>query len=80
MATCTVCIENFNKTNHLACSCNYCKYTVCRSCIQQYLVTIEEDAHCMNCRKKWSREQVDEFVSKTFRNNDLKKKKRNNFI
>jgi hypothetical protein len=72
---CPVCIENYNKTGHLQCICAYCKYSVCRGCIQQYLINIEEDAHCMNCRKKWSREQVDEFVSKTFRNNDLKKRR-----
>jgi hypothetical protein len=73
--TCPICIDPFNLSKRARCKCAYCDYEVCRTCIQTYLITIEEDAHCMNCKKKWSREQVDGFVSKTFRNKDLKKRR-----
>ena len=73
--TCPICIDKFNASTRAKCKCAYCDYETCRKCLQTYLLSIAEDAHCMNCKKKWSREQVDGLVSKTFRNKDLKKRR-----
>jgi len=73
MTTCGVCCERFNKTNHKKVSCPFCDFESCRTCTQTYLLSTSEDAHCMNCKKEFSRDFVDSFCTKRFRNEDYKK-------
>jgi len=73
--SCPICIEKFTKTTRLNCVCPYCNFSVCRACLQQYLLSSSEDPHCMSCKKKWNREMFDSLVSKTFRNNPYKEKR-----
>jgi hypothetical protein len=70
---CSICVENFNKSKHLKCNCPHCDYAFCRKCVQTYILTIELNGiTCMNCKKGWTTDTIDGYVTKTFRNKDLK--------
>ena len=69
---CEVCCEVFNKSSHAQVACPFCPFSACASCHERYLCDTSEDAHCMNCRKGWSREVLvdnftQKFVSKTYK-------------
>ena len=70
--TCVVCCESFNKSNHARVTCPFCDFEVCTGCTERYLCDTAEDAHCMNCRKGWTRETLvdnftQKFVSRTYK-------------
>jgi len=65
MKQCGVCCEPFNKSTRLEVECRYCDFSPCSTCSERYLLETTEDAHCMNCRKGWTREiLVDNFSQK----------------
>lgn len=66
--SCDVCCERFNKTNHKRIDCSFCDLKSCRGCVQRYMLSKLEDAHCMQCRHAWSRRFVDEVTTIKFRN------------
>ena len=47
-------------------------FTSCHRCIQRYILGEIQDPHCMKCKKVWTREFLDEKMSKSFINNELK--------
>ena len=70
--SCAVCCELINKSNHARVKCPFCDFDACTGCSERYLCDTSEDAHCMNCRKGWSRETLvdnftQKFVSKTYK-------------
>ena len=72
MSECSICIEPFNKTKRSKVNCPYCLYDVCTTCTEKYLCETPDDAHCMSCRKAWSREILtnnfsQKFISKTYK-------------
>ena len=69
---CQVCDEVFNKSTHAPVKCSFCDYKSCTGCNERYLLDTSQDAHCMSCRKGWSREILTtnftyKFVSKTYK-------------
>ena len=69
---CEVCCEPFNKSTRAQIECPYCPFNACSACHERYLCDTTEDAHCMACRKGWSREILvnnftQKFVSKTYK-------------
>ena len=71
---CSVCIEKFGKTaSKKRATCPYCDIKACVKCTQIYLVGTHEDAHCMGCRKGWSREVLDSFAMLTWIDDNYKK-------
>lgn len=73
MTECSICVEVFNKTVHTICVCPHCNYSFCRKCIQTYILTIESySISCMNCKKNWTVDTIDSYITKTFLNNQLK--------
>ena len=72
MSQCGVCCEPFNKSSRLEVECRYCDFRPCSTCSERYLLETAEDAHCMNCRKGWTREALvdnfsQKFVSRTYK-------------
>lgn len=73
MTECNVCVEKYNKTVHLKCDCPHCGYASCRKCIQEYMLTVEAyTIPCMSCKKHWTIDTVDNFITKSFRTHELK--------
>ena len=70
--SCDVCCELVNKSNHALVTCPFCPFGACVTCHERYLCDTTEDAHCMSCRKGWSRETLvdnftQKFVSRTYK-------------
>lgn len=74
---CSICIEKFNKSNNKQVKCSYCDYLMCRSCVQTYLISTVDDPHCLNCKKAWNREFVDNAITKVYRTKDFKTHREN---
>lgn len=73
MKNCDVCCDVFNKSTRAPISCPYCPFRACSGCSERYLVETSDDAHCMACRKGWSREILvnnfsRKFISQTYKN------------
>lgn len=69
---CDVCCESFNRSTHIKVRCPYCPFSACSACSERYLCDTTGDAHCMACRKGWSREILvdnfsQKFVTKTWK-------------
>lgn len=69
---CQVCDEIFNKSNHAHVKCPFCDFDSCTDCNERYLLDTTQDAHCMSCRKGWTRETLSsnftqKFVSKKYK-------------
>ena len=70
---CPVCRDGYNITNHKRVSCAFCDYSCCRRCVQTYLLSTVQDAHCMSCKHLWNREFIDSVCTKSFRNGEYRK-------
>jgi hypothetical protein len=69
---CEVCTEPFTLSIRRKVDCPYCEFSACAQCHARYLTGTTEYAHCMNCRKGWSREILvsqftNVFVNKTYK-------------
>jgi len=56
---CSICTEKFNKSTHSQVGCQVCNVTCCSSCVERYLISSTENAHCMSCRGAWNREMLE---------------------
>lgn len=70
--TCEVCTEKFTTAIRRKIDCSFCDYSACSQCHQRYLLGSSEYAHCMSCRKGWTREILhreftDAFVNKQYK-------------
>lgn len=54
--SCDVCCDGFNRSSRSKITCPYCPFSACSGCSERYLLETTQDAHCMSCRKSWSRE------------------------
>lgn len=70
--SCAICTEPYNKVSHKKIMCSYCPFTSCHRCIQTYILSQIQDPHCMDCKKIWTREFIDDKLSKLFINTELK--------
>lgn len=63
---CPICCDDIVENTSNIVKCHFCSYETCVPCAQQYLLQTIETAHCMNCRKGWTREFMLEQFSKKF--------------
>lgn len=63
---CPICCDDIVENTSNIVKCHFCTYETCVPCAQQYLLQTIETAHCMNCRKGWTREFMLEQFSKKF--------------
>ena len=69
--SCNICAEKYNKTSRKSVKC-VCDFECCRFCIKTYLLSKNEDAHCMSCKVVWNRTFMAENFEKTFMTNDYR--------
>jgi hypothetical protein len=72
MACCCICCEKFNKSNRLKILCCYCEFENCRECFNKYTLDTFQDPHCMNCKKAFTKDFLNENCTAAFINKDLK--------
>ena len=72
--TCTICFDSFTAALRKCTTCAYCDASVCRICLQQYLlVDTATEPNCPSCRKSWDRDFLNENLTAAFRNGPFKK-------
>ncbi len=64
---CAVCCE---KVKLFSCEC---KFECCRQCIRTYLSEQIQEPHCMNCKKGWEPEFLEEVIGKSYTSTIFKK-------
>lgn len=72
MDECNICCEKFNKSNHKQIDCGFCDLSCCRTCVQHYLLSSIQDAHCLKCKHAWDRDFIYKNCTKSFRNGEYK--------
>lgn len=63
---CAVCVETLNKSTRSPIVCPFCSYTCCKQCVETYVLSCRENAHCMNCRKQFSRFVMADLFTQSF--------------
>ena len=66
---CTICSNTYTAVLRRRITCNSCKVVSCYKCIEQYLLSRHEDAHCFNCRVNYNQEFLYNICTKTFLQN-----------
>jgi len=61
MQSCPICTAAYTGVVRRKIACPSCRYAVCQSCVQQYLLSALGEPACMKpeCRRPWSREFLD---------------------
>jgi len=63
---CVVCRERFTSILRKKALCKFCQASACSKCIEQYLLTRHEDAHCLHCRVNYTDATLFEICTKTY--------------
>ena len=67
---CAVCFDTFNKSTRAKTSCPGCAVSICRTCLQTYVIgDIRDSPPCVNpdCTHVWDRDFLDFQFTRTFR-------------
>jgi len=64
--TCSVCASNYTAIIRKKIVCKFCTKDTCSKCIEQYLLSRHEDAHCLHCRVNYNDETLYEICTKTY--------------
>lgn len=74
---CSICLTSTNKSTRSPVTCFKCETTVCRACIQQYLLQdATAEPACPECRTAWPQEFQVDHLTASFRNGPLKAHRR----
>ena len=68
--SCSVCMDEFNKSTRARTECPHCHVGICRTCLQTYILQdISDTSRCVNveCSQGWSREFLDGEFTRSFR-------------
>ena len=73
MNQCSICCEDTKSFSEI--KCVFCEYITCNSCTKRYILDPDTDrnAHCMNCKREWSRGILINYFSKSWVNKDYSK-------
>lgn len=63
---CVVCSDRFTAIIRKKTSCTFCKASTCSKCVEHYLLTRHEDAHCLHCRVNYNDTSLQEICTKTY--------------
>lgn len=64
--TCGVCVETMNKSTRMKIECVGRDYTVCKMCYKTFFLDLNDNPHCMNCKKVWNYTTMIEKFDKSF--------------
>lgn len=63
---CSICSDTYTAVVRKRITCKYCKKSICCKCIEQYLLTKSEDAHCIHCRVHYNDKDLQQICTKTY--------------
>lgn len=64
--SCSICSDRYTAVIRRKIICKYCQASACAKCIEQYLLTRHEDAHCLHCRVNYNDTSLQEICTKTY--------------
>lgn len=67
---CQVCVGAMTPKQQV--KCGFCEYVACSQCVRQYLCSVYENPHCMNCRHERTRDIMLQYLPRTFVIKDYK--------
>jgi len=70
--TCSVCCDPYTKETRRSVSCNACSYEACIRCVKVFLLGTPAEPNCMNCHHAWNREFLDQYLSRSWQEGELK--------
>lgn len=73
---CVICGEKSTKKNKLI-TCEKCPFISCSSCVKKYILSKNENPHCMECKFEFTRNYMVTQLGKTFITNDYKNHREN---
>ena len=63
---CSICADHYTAVLRRKVICKFCSKDTCSKCVEQYLLSRHEDAHCLHCRVNYSDEVLRESCTKTY--------------
>ena len=63
---CSICANYYTSIIRKKIVCKYCSHDICSKCVEQYLLSRHDDAHCMHCRVNYSDGVLREICTKTY--------------
>jgi hypothetical protein len=63
---CNICANNYTPILRKKIICKFCSKDTCSKCIEQYLMSRMEDAHCIHCRVKYTDSMLYDICTKTY--------------
>jgi len=70
---CSVCCDAYTKDTRKPVACLSCAYVACTRCVKAFLTSTPTEPNCMNCHHVWDREFLDQHLSRSWREGELKK-------
>jgi len=64
--SCSICSEKYTTILRKKIICKYCQSAACCKCVEQYLLTRHEDAHCLHCRVNYNDTTLQEICTRTY--------------
>ena len=64
---CPICCSQYTPTVRKKVECSHCQHACCSGCLQQYLLNLQSDPHCMNneCKHAFDGEFLAMHLPKT---------------
>lgn len=69
---CAICCEPLNMSTRKPVDCNFCDAVACSTCVQRYLLSVDEP-ECMACKRPWTSGVLESKLTKAFVKGALKK-------
>jgi hypothetical protein len=63
---CGICSDRFTAIIRKKTTCKFCHASTCSKCVEQYLLTRHEDAHCLHCRVNYNDATLQDICTRTY--------------
>jgi len=63
---CSICADHYTAILRKKIICKFCSKDTCSKCVEQYLLSRHEDAHCLHCRVNYSDQVLQQSCTKTY--------------
>lgn len=72
---CSICCQPFNRSMRKQIECEYanCRFSACKGCLRQYILSKELQPHCMQCKQNLSVEFILRHLNRCFMEGDYKR-------
>jgi hypothetical protein len=63
---CSICADHYTAILRKKIVCKFCSKDTCSKCVEQYLLSRHEDAHCLHCRVNYSDQVLQQSCTRTY--------------